>query len=83
VVTVIEHGQYCHRDTVQNRLVIALVHREGYTQRIPVARNPSLGNLGFAVKREKLEKSLLKSNYEIADMLDWTEEQIRKRATRT
>jgi hypothetical protein len=63
-------------------MVIALVHREGYTQRIPVARNPSLGNLGFLAKREKLKKSLLKLNHEIADMPDWTEEQIRARARR-
>jgi Protein of unknown function (DUF1524) len=46
------------------------------------ARNPSLGNQGFAVKREKLKHSLLKLNHEIAALSEWTEKEIQNRAER-
>ena len=46
------------------------------------ARNPSLGNLGFDIKRDALERSLLKLNREIADLPGWTENSIKVRAGR-
>ncbi|MGH9553493.1 MAG: DUF262 domain-containing protein, partial [Terriglobales bacterium] len=46
------------------------------------ARNPSLGHQGFAVKRDKIAKSLLKLNHEIAEKTSWTESDIEKRGSR-
>jgi hypothetical protein len=46
------------------------------------ARNPSLGHQGFAVKRDKIAKSLLKLNREIAEKTSWTESDIEKRGSR-
>ncbi len=60
----------------------ALKHTLGNLTLLTDARNPSLGNLGFSLKQEQLKKSLLKLNHEIADMPDWSEENIRKRAIR-
>jgi len=60
----------------------ALKHTLGNLTLLTDARNPSLGNLGFAAKRLKLQVSLLKLNHEIAVMPDWTEERIRTRAIR-
>ena len=60
----------------------SIKHTLGNLTLLTDARNPSLGNLGFSTKQEKLKKSLLKLNHEIADMPDWTEEQIRTRARR-
>ncbi len=60
----------------------ALKHTLGNLTLLTKARNPSLGNLDFATKRLELKDSLLKLNHEIADMEDWTAEQIRARANR-
>lgn len=58
----------------------ALKHTLGNLTLLTDARNPSLGNLDFMIKREKLRASRLKLNYEIAEMEDWTAERIRARA---
>ena len=60
----------------------AVKHTLGNLTLLTDARNPSLGNLDFNSKREKLRMSLLKLNHEIAEMPNWTEERIRIRATR-
>jgi hypothetical protein len=60
----------------------ALKHTLGNLTLLTDARNPSLGNLNFAMKQSKLRNSLLKLNHEIAEMPDWTEERIRTRANR-
>jgi len=60
----------------------AIKHTLGNLTLLTDARNPSLGNLDFNSKREKLKMSLLKLNHEIAEMPNWTEERIRTRATR-
>jgi Protein of unknown function (DUF1524) len=52
----------------------AVKHTLGNLPLLTDARNPSLGNLDFAAKQEKLRKSLLKLNHEIAEMPNWTEE---------
>jgi len=57
-------------------------HTLGNLTLLSDARNPSLGNLGFPFKREKLRQSLLKLNHEIAEEPDWNEKQITQRATR-
>lgn len=60
----------------------AIKHTLGNLTLLTDARNPSLGNLDFNSKREKLKMSLLKLNHEIAEMPNWTEERIHTRATR-
>jgi len=60
----------------------ALKHTLGNLTLLTDANNPSLGNLGFATKRDRLRKSLLKLNHEIADRPDWSETDIRARAKR-
>jgi hypothetical protein len=60
----------------------AVKHTLGNLTLLTDARNPSLGNLDFNSKREKLRMSLLKLNHEIAEIPNWTEERIRTRATR-
>lgn len=57
----------------------SLKHTLGNLTLLTDARNPSLGNLGFAVKRDKLKNSLLKSNQLIAALPDWAEENIQTR----
>jgi len=60
----------------------ALKHTLGNLTLLTDSRNPSLGNLDFAAKQQKLRESLLKLNREIAEMPNWTEARIRTRATR-
>ena len=60
----------------------ALKHTLGNLTLLTRARNPSLGNMDFAGKRAKLSLSLLKLNHEIAEMPEWSEQQIRLRAGR-
>lgn len=69
----------------QMKLIVergAVKHTLGNLTLLTGARNPSLGNLGFGAKREKLKKSLLKMNHEIAEQPDWSEARIRTRAKR-
>jgi hypothetical protein len=44
------------------------------------ARNPSLGNSGWSIKRRKLNESLLALNRDIAAAENWDESEIGKRA---
>ncbi|MDP9052953.1 MAG: HNH endonuclease family protein, partial [Acidobacteriota bacterium] len=60
----------------------AVKHTLGNLTLLTDARNPSLSNLCFGIKRKALSKSLLKLNREIADLSAWTEESIRARASR-
>jgi hypothetical protein len=60
----------------------SLKHTFGNLTLLTNARNPSLGNLDFAAKREKLKSSFVKLNQEIAEFPDWTVERIRARAVR-
>lgn len=57
-------------------------HTLGNLTLLTDANNPRLSNLGFSTKQEKLRRSLLKLNHEIADMPEWGEQQIRNRAKR-
>jgi hypothetical protein len=58
----------------------SLKHTLGNLTLLTDARNPSLGNQSFAVKRDKLKHSLLKSNQAIAALAEWTETEIENRA---
>lgn len=58
----------------------ALKHTLGNLTLLTESNNPSLGHSGFSEKKERLKKSLLKLNHEIAENAAWGEEQIRIRA---
>ena len=58
----------------------SLKHTLGNLSLLTGARNPSLGNLGFAIKRETLRQSNLKLNRLIASDVEWNEKAIRDRS---
>jgi hypothetical protein len=60
----------------------ALKHTLGNLTLLTNALNPSLGNVDFTAKRERLRASRLRMNLEIAEELEWTEERIRERSAR-
>ena len=60
----------------------AMKHTLGNLTLLNDSRNPSLGNMSFDVKRDAFRQSLLKLNREVADLPEWSEQEIRNRGGR-